>query len=167
MFGKLFLLFTLVPMIELWLLFQLEGQIGWVTTIWIVLLTGMLGASMAKQQGMKVIQDLQSNLQQGIPPTNLLAEGLLVLVGGVLLITPGVMTDAFGFSLIIPFTRKLWVPFLTKVLASKIKVQSPLHHQYEHAYSNETPFSNTSTNPDIQMKDPHNPEKKKFSHPKF
>ena len=110
MLLRLFLLFTILPSFELWLLFQVKDQIGLLETIWIVVITGMVGASMAKAQGLMVLQDLQEQSKKGIPPTQTLVEGVLVLIGGVLLVTPGILTDAFGFSLIIPFTRRLWAP---------------------------------------------------------
>ena len=114
MLLRLFFFFSILPSLELWLLFQGKAQIGLMETIWLVLLTGIVGASMAKRQGFLVIQELQQQTNSGQMPGQTVVEGLLVLIGGVLLITPGIMTDAFGFSLIIPFTRKLWAPFIAK-----------------------------------------------------
>ena len=82
MFLKLFLLFTILPSFELWLLFQVKDQIGLFETIWLVVLTGVIGASMAKTQGLMVLQDLQEQSKKGLPPTQTLVEGVLVLIGG-------------------------------------------------------------------------------------
>lgn len=126
MFLKFFLLFTIVPSVELWLLFQVKEMLGLFETIYLVLLTGIIGASMAKKQGLLVIQSIQSDIQNGQMPQHTLVEALLVLIGGVLLITPGVMTDFFGFSLIIPTTRRLWVPFVQRWFKNRINIQGTM-----------------------------------------
>lgn len=108
---RLFALFTIIPTLELYLLFQLGAQIGAGTTIWLVIVTGFIGASMAKREGQAVLTQLQADAAQGIPPADHLIEGLMVFAGGLLLVTPGVMTDFVGFSLILPFTRKLLAPW--------------------------------------------------------
>lgn len=123
MLLKLFLLFTILPSFELWLLFQVKEQLGLFETIWLVVITGVIGASMAKTQGLMVLQDLQERSKQGVPPTQTLLEGVLVLVGGVLLVTPGIFTDAFGFSLIIPWTRRMWAPFVQSWFSSRFNTQ--------------------------------------------
>jgi UPF0716 protein FxsA len=124
MLLKLFLLFTILPSFELWILFQVKEQLGLFETIWLVVITGVIGASMAKTQGVMVSQDLQERSKQGMPPTQTLLEGVLVLVGGVLLVTPGIFTDAFGFSLIIPWTRRLWAPFVQSWFSARFKGHS-------------------------------------------
>lgn len=123
MLLRFFLLFTIVPSLELWLLFQVKEMLGLFETIYLVLLTGIIGASMAKKQGVLVIQNIQSDVQNGQMPQHTLVEALLVLIGGVLLITPGVMTDFFGFSLIIPTTRRLWVPLVQRWFKNRVNVQ--------------------------------------------
>ena len=70
MFLKLFLLFTIVPVVELYILFRLAGQIGFFPTLFIVIATGFAGAYLAKQQGLVVIQRLQQEMQEGRPPGN-------------------------------------------------------------------------------------------------
>ena len=109
---RLFALFTIIPTLELYLLFQLGAQIGAGTTIWLVIVTGFIGASMAKREGKAVIEQLKADAAKGIPPADHLVEGLMVFAGGLLLVTPGVMTDIVGFSLILPFTRKVLAPFV-------------------------------------------------------
>lgn len=105
MLLPLFLLFTLVPLLELWLLFRLSGVFGFWTTIAVVLLTGMAGAALAKWQGWQTMSRIQSDLQAGKMPAQALGDGVLILVAGVLLITPGVLTDAVGLSLLLPPVR--------------------------------------------------------------
>jgi UPF0716 protein FxsA len=115
---RLFLLFTIIPATELWLLFKVGENIGLLETIYLIILTGIIGAAMAKREGLKVILELQNSLQKGISPGTKIIEGLLVLVGGLLLITPGILTDIFGFSLIFPLTRKALAP-LIQIAATK------------------------------------------------
>ena len=110
MFGRLLLLFTIVPAFELWLLIQLGQWIGALETVLIIVVTGGLGAFLAKREGLGVLRALQAELTQGIPPGERLVEGLLVLIGGVLLITPGVLTDLTGFVLIMPWSRRWLAP---------------------------------------------------------
>jgi UPF0716 protein FxsA len=124
MLLKLFLLFTVLPSFELWILFQVKEQLGLFETIWLVVVTGVIGASMAKNQGLMVLQELQERSKQGMPPTQTLLEGILVLIGGVLLVTPGIFTDAFGFSLIIPWTRRIWAPIVQSWFSSRFNTHS-------------------------------------------
>ncbi len=105
MFARLLILFTVVPLIELALLIKLGNVIGLWPTIFIVIATGVLGAALARSQGTQVISAIRAEVAEGRPPTESLINGLLVLVGGVVLLTPGLLTDLLGFSLLIPFTR--------------------------------------------------------------
>ena len=113
---RLFLLFTIIPAAELWVLFQVSDRIGFLETIWLIVITGIIGAGMSKREGVKVIHDLQQSLQNGQQPGTKVIEGILVLIGGLLLITPGIMTDIFGFSLIVPFTRQRLAPLIQKAV---------------------------------------------------
>jgi UPF0716 protein FxsA len=118
---RLFALFTVIPTLELYLLFQLGSHIGAGTTIWLVIVTGFIGASMAKREGRSVMSQLKSDTQKGVPPADHLIEGLMVFAGGLLLITPGVLTDLFGFSMIFPLTRKALAPLIRKWAKSRFK----------------------------------------------
>jgi len=120
---KLLFLFTVVPTLELYLLFQISDQIGGLETIYLVLLTGIVGASMAKREGISVIRQIQEASVNGEPPADKLVEGLMVLVGGILLVTPGVMTDAFGLSLIFPLSRKLLVGLVKRTLKDRMQFE--------------------------------------------
>ena len=105
MFARLIILFTVVPLIELALLIKLGNVIGLWPTILIVIATGVLGAALARSQGTQVVSGIRAELAEGRPPTESLINGLLVLVGGVVLLTPGLLTDLLGFSLLVPSTR--------------------------------------------------------------
>jgi UPF0716 protein FxsA len=105
MFIRLLLLFTVVPIVELWLLIQLGRYVGLAATIGIVLLTGIIGASLARWQGLATLRRVQADMAEGRAPTGSLVDGLLILVAGAVLLTPGLITDAIGFLLLIPPTR--------------------------------------------------------------
>jgi len=117
---KLLFLFTVVPCVELFLLFRVSDHIGGLETIYLVLITGIVGASLAKREGLSVIQQIQEASVNGEPPADKLVEGLMVLVGGILLITPGIMTDAFGLSLIFPLSRRLLVGIVKRTLKDRM-----------------------------------------------
>ncbi|MBD3288010.1 membrane protein FxsA [candidate division KSB1 bacterium] len=120
MIFRLFLLFTLVPLIELSLLIKLGQKIGLGPTILIVVLTGILGAWLAKQQGFITISRIRFSLRSGQVPAEPLLDGVLILAGGLLLVTPGLITDAVGFSVLIPTTREIIKRFLKKKLKQKM-----------------------------------------------
>lgn len=107
MFKYLFLAFTVVPLIELYLLLFIGREIGFWPTVAIVLATGLVGALLARKEGLRVLRRWQQSLAQGRMPEEGILGGVLVLVGGVLLVTPGVLTDATGLLLLFPPTRKV------------------------------------------------------------
>ncbi len=117
MFARLLILFTVVPLVELTLLIKLGNVIGLWPTIFIVIATGVLGAALARSQGTQVISAIRAEVAEGRPPTESLINGLLVLVGGVVLLTPGLLTDLLGFSFLIPFTRS----WFKKKLQSRLR----------------------------------------------
>jgi UPF0716 protein FxsA len=108
LFGRLFVLFVLVPVIELALLIQIGRAVGLLPTVGLVLLTGAAGAWLARAEGMRVFFSFQNELQTGRLPGQAVFDGLCVLVGGALLLTPGVLTDLVGFALLLPPTRR-WI----------------------------------------------------------
>lgn len=107
MFFRLFLLFTVVPLAELALLVWLGGQTEWWVPILIILADAVLGASLIRWQGWRAITRIQDDLRAGRMPTDAVIDGVLVLAGGLLLITPGMLTDVAGFALLIPPVRAL------------------------------------------------------------
>lgn len=105
--AVLALLFVALPVAELALLLRVGSLVGLWPTLGIVLLTGVAGAALARSQGFRVLSAVQSELAQGRLPGAALLDGACVLAGGVLLLTPGFLTDAFGFLLLLPPTRGL------------------------------------------------------------
>jgi UPF0716 protein FxsA len=120
---KLLLLFTVVPALELYLLLQIGERIGALETIYLIIVTGIVGAAMAKREGISVIQQIQEGAVNGVPPANKLVEGLMVLVGGILLITPGVVTDAIGLSFIFPLTRRLLAGAVKRFVTARFRFE--------------------------------------------
>jgi UPF0716 protein FxsA len=106
MIGRLFLLFTLVPLVELYLLIWLAGFIGFWPTLAIVMTTAGLGAFFAKREGLKVLRAWQTALSELRVPEEGLTSALLVLAAGIFLITPGVLTDLAGLLLLLPAVRR-------------------------------------------------------------
>jgi UPF0716 protein FxsA len=106
MFGYLFLLFTIVPLVELALLIWIGGETEWWVPVLMVLVSGIAGAALARWQGWRALERIRDDLRQGRVPTDALVDGVLILVAGLLLITPGVLTDALGFALLVPPLRR-------------------------------------------------------------
>lgn len=107
MLTKLLLLFILVPAIELILLIEIGQVIGTIPTIALIVFTGILGAFLARRQGIQVLSRLRSELQAGQLPTGSIVDGVIVLIAGAFLMTPGILTDALGFLGLIPATRRV------------------------------------------------------------
>ena len=118
MFGRLLLLFVLIPIIELYLLLQLGARIGFMPTLGLIVLTGALGATLARQQGLSALAKIQNELKSGRPPAMEMVEGALIVVGGIVLLTPGILTDLFGFALMIPKFRKSFAERLKRGFGS-------------------------------------------------
>jgi UPF0716 protein FxsA len=116
MLVKLFLLFTIVPTVELYLLIQIGKQIGGIQTIAIVIAMGMLGAALARAEGLRVLREWQEALGRGTVPADGVVSGVLILLGGVLLITPGVLSDIAGLLLFIPPVRRAVAHYVTRRL---------------------------------------------------
>ena len=120
MLFRLLLIFTIIPVIELAVLIKIGGIIGTLNTIMIILITGVMGAILAKAQGLLVMQRMRENLMAGIMPTEELFNGAMVLVGGALLLTPGFVTDLLGLFFLIPQTRSLIKQYLKRWIQHKI-----------------------------------------------
>ncbi|MBW2721561.1 MAG: FxsA family protein [Deltaproteobacteria bacterium] len=112
MFFKLFLAFTLVPFIEIYLLIKIGAQVGAFNTILIVILTGLLGASLARLEGIKTMTKVRDSLNRGDLPAEEMLDAMLIFAAGVVLLTPGFITDLAGLTLLVPKTRywlKRWL----------------------------------------------------------
>lgn len=117
---RLFLLIALLPLVELWLLFEIGKVIGSGPTILLVLGTGLLGALLLRSQGFYILSQIRADLEQGIIPGDKLFDGLCVLIGGLFLVTPGLITDLSGFLLLIPYTRRWFKTILRRFLQRMI-----------------------------------------------
>jgi len=113
----LLLLFIVMPILEIGVLIRVGGWLGLWPTLLIVVLTAVLGTWMLRQQSSATMMQAQSRLQAGELPAQQIFEGLLLLVGGILLLTPGFVTDAFGFTCLIPWSRR----WLATQLANRTK----------------------------------------------
>jgi len=105
MFFRLLLILTIIPLTELMLLLRLADAFSWQSTLALVVLTGVLGAWLARRQGIRTLARIQSELASGTLPADALIDGALILVAGLVLVTPGILTDIFGFALLIPPIR--------------------------------------------------------------
>src|SRR5665811_1925853 len=117
--GVLAVLFIVVPIIEIYILIQLGHAIGAWWTILLLIADGVLGSYLIKHEGSRAWQALTQALESHKMPARELADGALILVGGTLLLTPGFLTDAVGFFLILPFTRPLARRLLTELITKK------------------------------------------------
>ena len=107
MLGRGILLLVFVPLVELILLHQLVQSWGLAETILLVLVTGIVGVGLARQQGLKAWQAVHTQLASGQSPSAEIMDGVMILIAGAFLMTPGLLTDTVGFSLLIPLARRL------------------------------------------------------------
>ena len=114
-----FLLFVAMPIIEIWVLIEVGSQIGVFNTIALVVVTALVGTAMLRAQGLAVLQRVRSQMAANQLPAVEMIEGLMLVVGGALLLTPGFVTDFFGFLCLIPPTRAA----LAKSAARRFVVQ--------------------------------------------
>jgi UPF0716 protein FxsA len=120
MLIKLILIFTIVPFIELSILIELGAYIGTLNTIMVVVVTGIIGAFMARIAGLSVLFKIQENLRAGIFPKDEIFDGILILIGGAFLLTPGLLTDAVGFFLLLPLGREAVKRWLKEVVKKRL-----------------------------------------------
>jgi UPF0716 protein FxsA len=121
MFLQLVILFTLIPLVELYILIEIGGMIGALNTILIIAATGILGASLAKSQGLQVMRKINLSAEQGRFPAEELIDGLFILLGGFTLLTPGFITDLLGLSMLFPPTRTLYKRLARRMIENKMK----------------------------------------------
>ncbi len=105
-FPIFFILFLVIPIIEIFFLIKVGEVIGAFPTIILVVLTAVIGAGLLRQQGLSTLARFQQNLSTGKIPAQEMVEGILLAVGGALLMTPGFVTDTMGFLCLLPFSRK-------------------------------------------------------------
>ncbi|MCW8801643.1 MAG: FxsA family protein [Desulfobacter sp.] len=114
MLFRLFLFFTLIPMAELYILIHIGGIIGGFNTIILVIITGFIGAYLARMEGLNTMIKVRRSLDQGHMPAEELLDAFIILVAGLVLITPGLLTDTAGLLLLWPPTRNKFKRFLRK-----------------------------------------------------
>jgi UPF0716 protein FxsA len=114
LFQRLLLAFIIIPILEIYLLIKVGSIIGGLTTILLVIVTAIIGTHLLRSQGIATLQKVQTTLQQGQMPTEALLEGIFIILGGALLLTPGFFTDAVGFICLIPILRQSLVSWLRK-----------------------------------------------------
>ena len=121
MLLRLALLFVLTPLVELAILVYLGTLIGALYTILIVVATGILGAFMARNQGLAALSRIRGSIERGIIPSDEIFDGALILAGGLLLLTPGIITDIIGFAVLVPQTRRIIGRWLRSLIRRRIQ----------------------------------------------
>ena len=122
---KLLLAFTIIPIIEIYLLIEIGSIFGALTAIILVILTGFLGAFMARMQGLQTLFRIQESLREGRMPSGELLDALLIVIAGIVLLTPGFLTDSAGFLLLIPTTRNSIISWLQRKIELKYMSNRP------------------------------------------
>ncbi len=118
--GLIPLILIIVPIIEITLFVQIGGAIGLGWTLLVILATAMLGARAIRRQGIDALARAQAQMATGKPPVGEIVHGVLILMAGILLLTPGFMTDALGFLLLFPTTRLFVVELAAGFILPKL-----------------------------------------------
>lgn len=160
----LLLAFIIVPMAELAVLIQVGSLIGTLWTILVIILTAAIGVALLKRQGMEVLTRASQRMNEGSLPANELAEGFMLAFAGALLLTPGFLTDALGFSLLVPAVRKVLINSVLKLLKPKVMMggnfQGNTYDPADHHQSSAQPFRQPFKRPGTGQSEPssHRPE---------
>ena len=157
--GKLFFLFAAMPIIEIALLIEVGERIGGWSTIGLVILTAAIGAFLVRQQGLATLFQARQKLDQGQIPGQEMLEGLMLAVAGVLLVTPGFVTDSFGLLLVLPLTR----PLIARWLMKRVQVAGPgqMHGHYRY-YRQNRDGSDTTIEGEYEVKDTESRDKRQL-----
>lgn len=123
-FLTLLILFVSVPLVELALLLQVARITSPVATVLLVLCTGIVGATLARRQGLKTWFRIQDDLAAGRLPADSLVDAAMIFVAGAVLLTPGILTDVFGFSLLVPRIRRWYRSAATRYFKNKIHIRT-------------------------------------------
>ena len=151
--GALFLLFVGVPLVELWLLLRAGATFGAGITIGIVLLTGALGASLARREGLRALTRMTHAANQGMLPTQAMFDGMAIFLGGALLLTPGFLTDAIGFGLLFPLSREFLRSQVTSWITARINSGQIVVHGSAMHSQRTSPFEERPPNSDSRIYD--------------
>ncbi len=125
MLPRLILVLTVIPLVELLILLRLAAAVSWGPTIALVVITGVLGAALARREGVRTLSRIQEDLNAGRVPTLALVEGLMILLAGVVLVTPGILTDLAGFVLLIPALRRRIASRVVSAISRRVVVMHP------------------------------------------
>ena len=123
MFFIFIAIFILIPIIEISLFIEIGSIIGSFYTIMLIFLTAIVGVFFVRQQGISTFQKLASQLQNLEAPVQTMFEGLVILISGILLITPGFFSDSLGFLGLIPFTRVIFIKLVASYILSRYGVK--------------------------------------------
>lgn len=121
MAGRLLLIFIIAPIVELFLLIKVGGVIGFIPTVALVLLTALIGSQLVRRQGLEVMQRIRSAQARGEAPALPVLNGAALLLAGFMLMTPGFISDALGFLLLVPKLRER----IARMLLSKVVIMTP------------------------------------------
>jgi UPF0716 protein FxsA len=119
--SRLALLFVGVPLLELFILVKMGQVVGFWPTMGLVVVTGLAGAALARLEGLRTFWKIQGELIHGRLPGNALFDGMAILVGGALLLTPGILTDLLGFSFLLPPSRRLLLGAIRRRLKRRLE----------------------------------------------
>ena len=108
MLLRLLPLFIFVPVLELYIVILLGQRVGFFNAFLFIVLAGIVGIFLVKQQGVETLRQLRSSIAQGQVPGSEVLDGCLILIGSALLFAPGILTDIGGFTLLVPWTRRIW-----------------------------------------------------------
>lgn len=124
MIGYLFIAFIVVPVVEIYMITQVASQLGWFTTIALVIGVSLVGAWLVKREGMGVIRRVRESAANGKLPTNELADGAMIFFASALMLTPGFLTDFVGLALLIPPIRAILRPPVISFFRSRLEVRT-------------------------------------------
>jgi UPF0716 protein FxsA len=130
MIGRLLFLFIFVPLLELYILIKIGSYLGAFQTVALVVLTALFGIVIARIEGLRKLQQIKQSLSQGIVPAEEMVDGVLIFVGGILLIIPGVLTDLFALVLLIPYTRTIFKRWLRRRFDRMVAAGNVRLHYY-------------------------------------
>lgn len=126
--ARLILLLTVVPLVELIILLRIAERFSWGPTMALVIATGVVGAYLVKRAGLKTLQRIHTDLAEGVMPSDAILEGVLIFLAGAVLVTPGILTDVFGFALLVgPVRRKV-----RRAIAERFRTRIITIHGEEH-----------------------------------
>lgn len=121
MFFYLFIIFIILPIIEISIFIQIGSFLGTFNTVLLIFLTAALGIYFVKQQGLSAFQKITYELQNQQIPMQGMFDGLVILIAGILLITPGFLTDVLGFLCLMPMTRYYLLNIIKNVLSKRYR----------------------------------------------